>query len=479
MSLIAGLITGTLLVAVATYKFLWSSSHSSLDVLPAPDLKGVEVQVEKKISFLRLKVQEKPNSASTWGKLGMNFAVHEMKREAVVCYRQAADLNPREFLWPYYCGITLRELGSPEALDWLERSLAIKPQYAPLNVLYGQTLLDAGKVNEAREAFRRSIKVDQNLPHAYHGLAQISLAENNLQLSLEYLLKALEIDPSYREAHGLLADVYRRLGKPAKARGQLLFAQQLPEFTWMPDPYYSQLAAEGVSSWWYRRRGRAYLEKGLYQSAVREFRMRLLLKPDAQSHNNLAIALQKLGQRDEAIEQLQAALALDPGYVDALNNLAAVLYEEGRKQEAMTYLDKALKLNPAFADAYLNLGAVYMRAGKTEKGLAAFRQGLTQSPDHLKLTTQLAWVLATTRQSSLRDGEEAVQLGIKVCEMTNYLLPGKLDVLAAAYAEQGRFDKAISIGRQAYELAKSNHPDLAKQIQRRLKLYEAKKPYRE
>ncbi|HEY1716957.1 MAG TPA: hypothetical protein VGH42_01535, partial [Verrucomicrobiae bacterium] len=55
-----------------------------------------------------------------------------------------------------------------------------------------------------------------------------------------------------------------------------------------------------------------------------------------------------------------------------------------------------------------------------------------------------------------------------------------LDTLAAAYAEAGRFGKAVETARRALNLpaAKNNQP-LADAIQARLKLYEANLPYRE
>ena len=459
--------------------FFISGPHVSLDILPNPELSGMEGQVAEKIRLLRLEVEKNPNSSITWAKLAMNLDVHELKSESVICYKQAAALNPKEFRWPYYCAIALHEMGSPEDLEWFERSLLIMPNHAPLHNLYGRALFNKEQLEESSQAYRRAIALDPKLPHSYHGLAQIELSRGDVEASRKYLLKALEIEPRYSEAHGLLAVVYRRLGETQKGEGELRYLQQLPELTRMPDPVYAGLAAEGVSSWWYRRRGLAYMAAGRYRSAVKEFRMRLFLKADAQSHNNLGLALQRLGNHDEAIEQLQAAIALDKSYAEAFNNLAAALYEKGQTEEAKSYIDKALKLNPVFAAAYLNLGIFHLRAGEMAAAIRVFRHGLAEAPDHIEISSRLAWVLATTRQEKLRDGNEAIGLAENICKMTSYLIPRNLDVLAAAYAEEGEFEKAVKTVHQALQLIRPSHRDLGEQFQRRLKLYQVRKPYRE
>ena len=58
--------------------------------------------------------------------------------------------------------------------------------------------------------------------------------------------------------------------------------------------------------------------------------------------------------------------------------------------------------------------------------------------------------------------------------------PYRLDVLAAAYAEQGRFSDAVEAARRARDLAESrNDAESRRAISERLKLYEQGKAYRE
>jgi tetratricopeptide (TPR) repeat protein len=469
-----------LLAAALAYMFLFSPSRAALHWLPNPDLKGMEMQVARKIRALRREVENNPKSSAPWGRLAMNLDVHDLKLESIPCYKQAAALDPAEFRWPYYCAIVLNDMGNAEAFAWFERSRALKPTYAPMHVRHGQALLDAGRLAEASQAFHRALAADSTSVYAYVGLAEIALTQVNLPASQRYLLKALEIEPTLGEAHGLLAEIYRRLNDRQNAEREMLQARSTSARTRLADPEFAYLIAEGVSSFWYRKRGRAYMEKGLNEQAIHEFRLALQAKPDAQAHNDLGAALHALKRYDDAVEQYLAAIVLNPAYPEALHNLGTAFYELGEVERAFAYVKKALQHNPAFPDAYLSLGTFHIRSGRTADAMAAFRQGLAHAPEDIRLAHRLAWLLATASQATLRDGAKAVQLAETVCERTGFRVPETLEVLAAAYAETRQFDRAIATARQAYQVALSARQlDLAGQIQARLQFYEAKQPFRE
>ena len=57
----------------------------------------------------------------------------------------------------------------------------------------------------------------------------------------------------------------------------------------------------------------------------------------------------------------------------------------------------------------------------------------------------LAWVLATTREESRRDGERALVMAMDVCKQDQWHYHGFMDTLAAAYGEVGNYDKAVEL----------------------------------
>ncbi len=82
-----------------------------------------------------------------------------------------------------------------------------------------------------------------------------------------------------------------------------------------------------------------------------------------------------------------------------------------------------------------------------------------------------------TRRSSTLPGKRAVAAATKACELTEWKAPLMLDTLAAAYAEAGDFERAVKWQTKANELY--SDPKEKTEGERRLKLYQAKQPYRD
>lgn len=460
-----------------SYKFIFSQP-SPLESLPNPELTSVDRQVADKIRAMRQETAQKPHSAQSWGNLAMTLDIHDFKQEAMTCYKQAIKLNPNEFRWPYFSAILRCELGAPDALEWFERSRSLKPNYAPLYVRYGQALFNAGHLEKSRELFQRAMTLNDTSSHAYLGLGKIALAQADLSNSRRYLHKALEIDSSHREVHGVLAEVLRRLGEPEKATKELQIAQALPKITPLTDPIYEELIAEGVSAFWYGQRARTYQRRGLTNEAVRELKIALQFSPNSKGYTYLGELLQKLGRLDEAVIYYRKAIAIDPNYYWGINNLAQVLFQMGQVEEAGSWAVRALRLNPRLPEAYITLGTFYIHQGRESEAIAIFRRGLKLTRGVLPVAQHLAWLLATSSKAELRNGEKAVQLAEAVCEKNDFQDAESLDVLAAAYAETGQFSKARTTAQKALALAYANQRnELARQIQSRLRLFETDKPY--
>ena len=92
----------------------------------------------------------------------------------------------------------------------------------------------------------------------------------------------------------------------------------------------------------------------------------------------------------------------------------------------------------------------------------------------------LAWVLSTHPDESIRNGKEAIRLITKAVDERPANAFTLLDTLAAAYAEDKQFEKAVAAAKRAVDFAESlGHYEFAKRIEGRLQLYNAGKPYRE
>jgi hypothetical protein len=88
--------------------------------------------------------------------------------------------------------------------------------------------------------------------------------------------------------------------------------------------------------------------------------------------------------------------------------------------------------------------------------------------------------LATSSDASLRNGAEAQKLAERAVQLTGGRQAMYLDTLAAAYAEEARFDEAVETAKRGIEIAtEAKQTALAEGLAARMQLYEARKPFRD
>ena len=227
----------------------------------------------------------------------------------------------------------------------------------------------------------------------------------------------------------------------------------------------------------YQRAGEIASGQGDHSSAVAHFQQALKFEPDSvDTHNNLGVALKSLGKFEQAIEHYQKILQIDPGHANAHNNLGVVLESLGKFEQAIEHYQKALQTDPGHANAHNNLAAALARQNKVARTIAHWEETLRSDPDHIDSHNNLAWLLATTADDNVRDPAEAVRLAERACQLTQYSRPDVLDTLAAAYAADGDFAKAVETAEKALSLV-SDSEKLTNWIQERIELYKANKPY--
>src|SRR5581483_11195728 len=74
------------------------------------------------------------------------------------------------------------------------------------------------KYEEAQKDFKAAVAMKPGDPVLLNNLGYIYYVMNRYDDSLNYLMKTLEMDPRRKEAHGNLAEVYMKLGRPQEAR---------------------------------------------------------------------------------------------------------------------------------------------------------------------------------------------------------------------------------------------------------------------
>jgi hypothetical protein len=115
-------------------------------------------------------------------------------------------------------------------------------------------------------------------------------------------------------------------------------------------------------------------------------------------------------------------------------------------------------------------------AGKSAEAQQAYRDIIRLYPDNPVALNNLAWSLATNPRLDLRNGKEAVRLATRAVKLTGQRQSICFGTLAAAYAQEGYFAKAIETAQLARSLAlKYGPPEQAAKCEEYIKLYTAGK----
>jgi tetratricopeptide (TPR) repeat protein len=385
---------------------------------------------------------------------------------AIPEWAKAVAMSPDDARARNNYGQTLEHAGkSDEAIAQLRKAVFYKPHYPEAHNNLAIALENAGHSDEAIAHYRQALSDNPGYPEAHNNLGRALMQEHQLPEAVEQFQQALAINPEYAEAHN-------NLGYALAAQGHLDDAVAEYRKALESDPKYAHA---------YNNLGLAIAMQGNLDEAAADFNKAIELDPKyGAAEGNLGHALLAKNDLDAAIPHLQRALDLGPETAESHDNLGMALAEKGQTADAIPHFERALQLSPNLVQAHYFLGMALVMTGKRTEGLAQWRQALRKDPDNVQVLNETAWVLSTSADDSLRNGSEAVPLAEHAVQLTSAHEPAILGTLAAAYAETGRFDKAIEFEQRAADLAtQQGNTQLAASLGKRLTLFQEKTPIRQ
>jgi tetratricopeptide (TPR) repeat protein len=227
--------------------------------------------------------------------------------------------------------------------------------------------------------------------------------------------------------------------------------------------------------------GSALLGKGEVDEAILYCDKAVAKQPnDPDAQVALANALLQKKRIDDAIVHYQKAAAIRPDYFLARYGLGHALLEKGELDAAIEHCRAALLIRPENPDCHTILAIALDESGRSAEAIQHYEKALGISPQSISALNNLAWLLATCPDASLRNGARAVQLARQADQLSGGTNALVLRTLAAGYAEAGQFGKAIENGRAATRVAQMQGDNsLAGQLEQDTALYELGLPYHE
>lgn len=159
------------------------------------------------------------------------------------------------------------------------------------------------------------------------------------------------------------------------------------------------------------------------------------------------------GDIDEAIAYYREAIELDPNCHMAYIGIGNCQQFKGENEQAVESYTKVIQLEPEFENAYLNRALVFFALGQFDRCIEDYKSAIRINRKFVPGHQGLAAIYSSCREEEFRDGELAVKYGLRACKLTNYQDDDQFENLAAAYAQNGEFKKAVETIDKAMELS--------------------------
>jgi len=361
-------------------------------------------------------------------------------------------------------------------LEDLNRAVELQPGKPDFLRLRGNYLYSKEKLDEALADIDRALKLEADHPATNELRGMILLGLEKYDEALASFDRSTELVPEAALPYQHRGELYRQKGDLEKAAEQLAKALELA-----PENVSTLLVRAGV-----------YYELKQIDRALEDIDEAIRLQPQLVHPYLMRAEIYASTDRlDQAIEQLERLVQMSPGHVQLLSRLGSFYLMAGRPRKAIESLTQVVDQDPENFAALRFRADAHLNIGQHAEAIADFDRALKLNEEDESLLNNFAWVLATSPDDKLRDGQRAIQLATKAAELSAHQTPHILSTLAAAYAETADFEtakkwsqKAVEISQKVLESAGSGDDRAqlqteVEQLQKELTSYEEGKPVRE
>jgi len=260
----------------------------------------------------------------------------------------------------------------PKGISSFQAAIKSDPNYALAYVGLADAYRSQGLAQEmrpadvfpkAKEAANKAIEIDDSLAEA-HGIFGyvIFFYDWDWKAAENQIRRGLELDPNSADAHLYYARLLSDMGRHTEAIAQVIRAREIDPLNLRINALEAQFlihagrtdeaidrlqnVSELDSNYWftYQQATSAYIEKGMFGDAVVAARKGLkLYSANSRLISYLAYALAKSGRRAEARAELAALLKLSAERYVPPYNVAMIYNGLGERDETLAWLERAVE----------------------------------------------------------------------------------------------------------------------------------------
>jgi len=269
----------------------------------------------------------------------------------------------------------------------MEKADALQP--ATFEILYnlGEDMLRGGDNSGAEAVLRRALRARPDSAETLYLMAQVCANQSRPLDALDLLVRARKLAPRNVDILFLMAQV---------SMSQDYFEDAIPllEAGVEMAPRRPDLIAS---------LGESYFMAGKVEKAIDEFNMLIEVEGSARSHAFLGLTYRNMGRFDEAEQQFDAGLKIDPKNSLCLFNLGYIGERQGDAARAESYFQQSLASNPDFADALLELANLRIAARKLQEAESLLRHFVRVSQNPATGYYKLAMVERSLHDTAAAD----------------------------------------------------------------------------
>jgi tetratricopeptide (TPR) repeat protein len=275
------------------------------------------------------------------------------------------------------------------ALINVEQALTLNPQNIEAHNNRGNVLLDKGQPEQAEESYRQALALLPEYADAHYNLGRLLHAEGRYTDALQHLDQAVTLQPQHVQAHRQRAHTLRALQQAEAAQHaddsaltlqrELIAAyrqrgaelEQLLQHASAAAMYAAGLELDSDDAELQRLHARALDNSSQHEEVRRGLREALRLKTERASRRGMQTGGQALYQQQDpesALIAFEKLARLAPDNAGTYINLAQILDGLGLRDQALANLEHALAIAPQSPIANVNRSLLLLARGDYERG---------------------------------------------------------------------------------------------------------------